>query len=187
MFLNQINESISSRDTSINYLTGVWLQFQVENKQKTWKITSHLRFAAIFATKQNVATKRRASLDTSFQVCRVNGKLKQTNRQTTPANDKRLADVRRSTFPRCLISLIERLSTTYFFPANGRECHVTWLFPRLQFAGRRFYARRAFFPFEGNVKTWVFVAHFNLVFLRFWSYAFIAMLRLLSYFNINCL
>lgn len=106
MFLNQINESISSRDTSINYLTGVWLQFQVENKQKTWKITSHLRFAAIFATKQNVATKRRASLDTSFQVCRVNGKLKQTNRQTTPANDKRLADVRRSTFPRCLISLI---------------------------------------------------------------------------------
>lgn len=117
MFLNQINESISSRDTSINYLTGVWLQFQVENKQKTWKITSHLRFAAIFATKQNVATKRRASLDTSFQVCRVNGKLKQTNRQTTPANDKRLADVRRSTFPRCLISLLL---------VTWRHCYTHW-------------------------------------------------------------
>lgn len=124
MFLNQINESISSRDTSINYLTGVWLQFQVENKQKTWKITSHLRFAAIFATKQNVATKRRASLDTSFQVCRVNGKLKQTNRQTTPANDKRLADVRRSTFPRCLISLLSTCGSREAVPCKARVSGV---------------------------------------------------------------
>ena len=63
--------------------------------------------------------------------------------------------------------IIERLSTAYFFPANDREGHVTWYFPRLPFAGRRFYSRRTFFPFGGNAKTWVFAAHFYCLFLHF--------------------
>ena len=62
---------------------------------------------------------------------------------------------------------IERLSTTYFFPANGREGHVTSHLPRLSFAGRRFYARGTFFPFGGNAKTWVFAAHFYRLFVHF--------------------
>ena len=62
---------------------------------------------------------------------------------------------------------LERLSTAYFFPANDREGHVTWHFPRLPFAGRRFYSRRTFFPFGGNAKTWVFAAHFYCLFLHF--------------------
>ena len=62
---------------------------------------------------------------------------------------------------------LERLSTAYFFPANDREGHVTWQFPRLPFAGRRFYSRRTFFPFGGNAKTWVFAAHFYCLFLHF--------------------
>ena len=64
-------------------------------------------------------------------------------------------------------SLLERLSTAYFFPANGRDGHVIWPFPRLPFAGRRFYSRRTFFPFVGNAKTWVFAAHFYPLFLHF--------------------
>ena len=33
--------------------------------------------------------------------------------------------------------MLETLSTAYFFPANGRECHVAWHFAA--FFGRRFY------------------------------------------------
>ena len=70
---------------------------------------------------------------------------------------------------------LERLSTAYFFPANDREGHVTWHFPRLLFAGRRFYLRRTFLPFGGNVKTWVFCSPFTVYFSTliacFYSYA----------------
>ena len=63
--------------------------------------------------------------------------------------------------------LSERLSTAFVFPANCREGHVTWHFPRLPFAGRRFYSRTTFFPFRANVKTWVFEAHVYRLFLHF--------------------
>jgi len=47
--------------------------------------------------------KTRAQLDTSSQFRRVVGKLKQKNIADGTANDKRLADVRRSPFSLCLI------------------------------------------------------------------------------------
>ena len=47
----------------------------------------------------------------------------------------------------------------FSFPANGREGHMILLFLRLPFVGRRFNARRTYFPFEGNAKTRLFAAH----------------------------
>ena len=77
--------------------------------------------------------------------------------------------------------LIKRLSTGYFSSANGREGYVARHLPRLSFAGRRFYSRRTFSV--GNVSV---CSRFLATLSTFRSLAFIAMLRLSSYFYMNC-
>ena len=86
----------------------------------------------------------------------------------------------------CIRTSLERLSTAYVFPANGREGHMTCHLPRLPFAGRCFYSRssrgRHFSRLEGMRKReyvqLILTEYFYILTACFYSYASFILLLL---------